>query len=160
MELRPCNIARLMTAENNHYISRLSHLRLPKVCVAVTGSNANEMVEKAEVLARDNPFIEFRLDYLPKPGLAVPRLKEFMDFHPHVVAIGTCRRVVSGGKFRGTVPAQLEILGKAALAGCQLVDVEIQTAVRLKPAQLDRLRSRRRLCFPYTTFGGPRNSTR
>src|SRR5438309_163061 len=154
MELRPCNIARLMTAENNHYISRLSHLRLPKVCVAVTGSDANEMVEKAEVLARDNPFIEFRLDYLPKPGLAVPRLKEFMDFHPHVVAIGTCRRVASGGKFRGTVPAQMEILGKAALAGCQLVDVEIQTAVRVKPAQLDRLRSKAAIVLSFHDFRG------
>src|SRR5260370_2276478 len=134
MELRPCNIARLMTAENNHYISRLSHLRLPKICVAVTGSDANEMVEKAEVLARDNPFIEFRLDYLSKPGLALPKLKEFMDFHPHVVSIATCRRVVSGGKFPGTAPAQMEILGKPALAGCQLVDVEIQTPVLLNPA--------------------------
>jgi len=154
MELRPCNIARLMTAENNHYISRLSHLRLPKVCVAVTGSDANEMVEKAEALAHDNPFIEFRLDYLSKPGLALPKLKEFMDFHPHVVAIGTCRRIVSGGRFRGTVPTQMEILGKAALAGCQLVDVEIQTAVRLKPAQLDRLRSKAAIVLSFHDFRG------
>ena len=60
-ELRPCNIARSMTAENNHYGSRLLHLRLPRVCVAIAGSDANEMLEKAEALARDNPFIELRL---------------------------------------------------------------------------------------------------
>src|SRR5258707_6813503 len=77
LRLRPCNSARSMTAAVNHYLSRVSHLRLPKICVAVTGSDANDMVEKAEAIVRDNTFIEFRLDYLPKPGLAFHRLKEF-----------------------------------------------------------------------------------
>src|SRR5215470_3949209 len=125
-----------MTAENNHYGSRVSHLRLPRVCVAIAGTDASEMLEKADALARDNPFIELRLDYLPKPGLALPKVREFAESHPHVAVIGTCRRVASGGKFRGSIPSQLELLGKVADAGCQLVDLELQTALRLKPAQL------------------------
>jgi len=141
-----------MTAENNNYVSRLLHLRLPRVCVAVTGSDADDLVQKAETLSRDNPFIEFRLDYLSRPGLALPKIKEFTDFHPHVVSIATCRRATSGGKFKGSIPAQIELLGKAAAAGCQLVDVELQTAVRLKPAQLDRLRSKAAIVLSFHDF--------
>jgi 3-dehydroquinate dehydratase/shikimate dehydrogenase len=143
-----------MTAEDNHYGSRLLHLRLPRVCVAIAGADANEMLEKAEALARDNPFIELRLDYLPKPGLALGRIREFTESHPHVAVIATCRRVASGGKFRGPIPSQLEVLGKAADAGCQLVDVELQTAIRLKPAQIDKLRAKAALVLSFHDFRG------
>ena len=141
-----------MTAENNHYGSRLLRLRLPRVCVAIAGTDASEMLEKAEVLARDNPFIELRLDYLPKPGLALGRIREFTESHPHVAVIATCRRAASGGKFRGPIPSQLEVLGKAADAGCQLVDVELQTAIRLKPAQIDKLRAKAALVLSFHDF--------
>src|SRR5436190_5755635 len=141
-----------MTAENNHYGSRLLRLRLPRVCVAIAGTDASEMLEKAEVLARDNPFIELRLDYLPKPGLALGRIREFTESHPHVAVIATCRRAASGGKFRGPIPSQLEVLGKAADAGCQLVDVELQTAIRLKPAQIDKLRAKAALVLSSHDF--------
>src|SRR5436190_1402535 len=143
-----------MTAENNHYGSRLLHLRLPRVCVAISGSDASEMMEKAEALARDNPFIEFRLDYLAKPGLALAKIREFTESHPHVAVIGTCRRATSGGKFRGSIPAQLELLGKVADAGCQLVDLEIQSAVRLRPAQLEKLRGKAALVLSFHDFKG------
>src|SRR5947208_314034 len=143
-----------MTAENNHYGSRLLRLRLPRVCVAIAGTDASEMLEKAEVLARDNPFIELRLDYLPKPGLALGRIREFTESHPHVAVIATCRRAASGGKFRGPIPSQLEVLGKAADAGCQLVDVELQTAIRLKPAQIDKLRAKAAVVLSFHDFRG------
>ena len=102
------------------YMPRLLPLRLPRVCVAVIGSDPTEMTDKAESLARDNPFLEFRLDYLSKPALALPRIKRFMESHPGTVVIATCRRVASGGKFRGSIASQLDILGKALAAGCQL----------------------------------------
>ena len=54
-------------------------MRLPRVCVAVIGSDGNEMAEKAESLVRDNSLLEFRLDYLSKPGLALPPLKRFLE---------------------------------------------------------------------------------
>ena len=101
-------------------------LRLERVCVAVTGSDASEMVEKAEALVRDNPFVEFRLDYLSTPALALPEIKRFIDFYRRS-AIATCRRVANGGKFKGTVAAEIDLLNKAAAAGCQLVDVELQS---------------------------------
>ncbi len=134
------------------YAPRLLPLRLPRVCVAVIGSDPNEMVEKAEALVRDNPFLEFRLDYLSKPGLALPRIKRFIESHPGTVVIATCRRVASGGKFKGSIASQLDILGKAAASGCQLVDVELQTASKCKPPQLQKLRTRAALILSFHDF--------
>ena len=142
----------MMAAASNNFVARLRALRLPRVCVAVIGSDAAGMVEKAESLVRDNTFLEFRLDYLPRPALALPKIKEFNEYHPHVVSIATCRRVVGGGKFRGSVASQLDILGKAAGAGCQLVDLELQSAARCKPEQLTRLRSHAALVLSYHDF--------
>ena len=138
--------------ENNHHGSRLSHLRLPRVCVAVFGSDAAQLIEKAESIVRDNTFIEFRLDYIARPALALSRIKEFTEFHPHITVIATCRRAASGGKFQGSIAAQVEILAKAAAAGCQLIDIELQTAMRLKPAQLDKLRSKAAIILSFHDF--------
>lgn len=145
-----------MTAASPNFVSRRP-LRLERVCVAVTGSDASEMVDKAEALVRDNLFLEFRLDYLSKPGLALPRIKRFIDFYPQAVVIATCRRVANGGKFKGSVAAQLDLLNKASAAGCQLVDIELQTAARCKPLQLQRLRSRAHLILSYHDFRATKN---
>ena len=134
------------------YTPRLFPLRLPRLCVAVIGSDPNELTEKAEALVRDNSFLEFRLDYLPKPGLALPRVKRFLESHPGTVVIATCRRAVNGGKFRGSIASQLDILARAAAAGCQIVDVELQTAAKSKPGQLQKLRSRAGLILSFHDF--------
>jgi 3-dehydroquinate dehydratase/shikimate dehydrogenase len=97
------------------------------------------------------------LDYLSKPGLALARIKRFTDSHPSTVVIATCRRVASGGKFRGSIASQLQVLGKAAMAGCQLVDLELQTARKLKPAQLEKLHSRAALILSFHDFRGTKN---
>src|SRR5215471_327428 len=136
------------------YLTRQVPLRLPRICVAVTGSEPGEMVDKAEALVRDNPFIEFRLDYLPRPALALPRLKRFNDYHPHVTAIATCRRATSGGKFKGSIANQLDVLSKAAAAGCQLIDIELQTAEKCKVEQIQRLRQRAALILSSHDFRG------
>jgi 3-dehydroquinate dehydratase/shikimate dehydrogenase len=127
---------------------------MPRVCLAVTGSDPSDLLEKAENLVRDNPFLEFRLDYLAKPALAVPKIKQFMEMNPHAVVIATCRRTASGGKFKGAIPAQLDLLGKAAAAGCQLVDVELQTAAKCKPEQLQKLRTKAALVLSFHDFRG------
>ena len=136
------------------YTPRLLPLRMPRVCVAVTGADASEMMEKAEALVRDNPFLEFRLDYLPKPGLAIPKIKAFMESHPGTVVIATCRRTVAGGRFRGSMASELDILAKASGAGCQLLDVELQTATKSKPAQVQKLRGRSALILSFHDFRG------
>src|SRR6202040_3569393 len=83
-----------------------------------------------------------------------PKIKRFLESHPGTMVIATCRRAVSGGKFRGSIASQLDVLGKAAAAGCQLVDVELQTAGKCKPEQLQKLRTRAALILSFHDFRG------
>src|SRR3954467_8009123 len=132
-------------------------LRLPRICVALVGTNPGDMVEKAEAVSRENPFIEFRLDYLSKPALMLPGLKKFLEYHTHVLAVATCRRAANGGKFRGTVESEVDILVKAAVAGCQIVDLSLESAAKLKPNDIEKLRSRAGLILSYHDFRGTKN---
>ena len=139
-------------AASSGYAPRLLPLRLPRVCVAVIGNDPNEMAEKAEALVRDNSFLEFRLDYLSKPGIAISRVKRFLESNPGTVVVATCRRAANGGKFKGSIASQLDVLAKAAAAGCQLIDLELQTASKCKPEQLRKLRGRAGLILSFHDF--------
>ncbi|HWB32523.1 MAG TPA: shikimate dehydrogenase [Acidobacteriaceae bacterium] len=119
---------------------QLLRSRLSKVCVAVIGSTPAEMVEKASIALKEFNFLEFRLDYLEKPLAAMPRLKQFFAENTAATAIATCRRAANGGKFAGTVAAEVEILTKAAEAGFDLADLEIESAEAIKKAGVEKLR--------------------
>src|SRR2546423_7347054 len=129
-------------------------LRLPRICVALVGTNPGDMIDKAEAVSRENPFMEFRLDYLSKPALALPGLKKFLEYHSHVLAIATCRRAANGGKFRGTVQAEVDMLLKAAAAGCQIVDLSLESAAKLKAGDFEKIRSKAGLILSYHDFRG------
>src|SRR5271166_3648095 len=131
-----------MHAASTVYASRIQRFRLPRVCVAVVGADPLNIIDRAESLVRDNPFMEFRLDYLANPAAGLPKLKHFLDLHPEATVIATCRRAVNGGKFKGSAAAQLEVLTRAAAAGFQLVDIEIQSAEMLKAGELAGLKDK------------------
>lgn len=114
--------------------------RIGKVCVAIIGSSAAEMLEKASAVVKETPFLEFRLDYLEKPLLALPKLKQFLADNTAATAIATCRRSANGGKFVGNVAAELEVLMKAATSGFQITDLELESAESLKKGDLQKLR--------------------
>jgi 3-dehydroquinate dehydratase/shikimate dehydrogenase len=133
----PASKERVVTALSPHFIRS----RIGKVCVAIIGSTPAELVEKATAAVRENTFLEFRLDYLPTPLTALPKIKQFLSERSEITAVGTCRRVATGGKFKGTIAAELEVLEKAASSGFHLVDIELQTAEALKHGQLDKLRA-------------------
>jgi 3-dehydroquinate dehydratase/shikimate dehydrogenase len=116
-------------------------LRVAKVCVAIQAGSPAELMERAEAALKDAKFLEFRLDSLPKPAAALPKLKEFLSAHRDVTAIATCRRKAFGGNFAGSLTAELEELLEAAEAGCQIVDLEVESAEEAKPAQLAKLRA-------------------
>jgi len=116
-------------------------LRVGKVCVAIQAGSPAELMERAEAALKDAKFLEFRLDSLPKPAAALPKLKEFLAAHRDVTAIATCRRKAFGGNFAGSLATELEELLKAAEAGCQIVDLEVESAEEAKPAQLAKLRT-------------------
>ena len=141
-----------MRASASSYASRIHRFRLPRVCVPVVGSDAPTMIERAESVVRDNAFLELRLDYLSQPAAALPKLKSFLEMHPEATVIATCRRAVNGGKFKGSVAAELAILLKAADAGFPLVDIELQSAKSLKADQLRGLTDRVGLIISYHDF--------
>ena len=109
--------------------------------MAIAASSPQEMIRKASEAARENPFLEFRLDYLPNPADGISKIRKFLYELGEVTAIATCRRSPNGGKFKGSIRAEIEILEKAIAAGCDLIDIEIETAEKLKPAELERIRS-------------------
>ncbi len=116
-------------------------LRLAKLCVAIQGSSPVELMDRAEDAVRHFKFLELRLDSLSKPANALPYVKQFLAEHKDVTVIATCRRKTHGGGFDGPLAAQLEILTKAAQAGCQIIDLEVESAEEAKSAQLNKLRS-------------------
>jgi 3-dehydroquinate dehydratase / shikimate dehydrogenase len=136
---------------------RFLPLRLPKVCLALSADTVEDMLATAESMAQDNPFIEFRLDYLKQPLAALPKIHRFLETHQYVTAIGTCRRADNGGKFKGSLASQLDVLTKAHAAGCQIVDLELQSALKSKPEAIARLRSRAGLILSFHDFRATRN---
>jgi 3-dehydroquinate dehydratase/shikimate dehydrogenase len=120
--------------------TQLLRTRIGKICVAIIGTTAAEMIEKANAVVKETPFLEFRLDYLEKPANALPKLKQFLSDNTAATAIATCRREANGGKFTGSLAAEMEVLSKAAAAGFQLVDLELESAEVLKKGELQKLR--------------------
>src|ERR1700755_3576388 len=112
--------------------SQFLRSRIGKICVAIIGSTAAEMLEKASAVVKETPFLEFRLDYLEKPLLALPKLKSFLAENTAVTAIATCRRTANGGKFSGNIAAEIEVLSKAAAAGFHIVDVDLGSVAAMK----------------------------
>lgn len=145
-----------MSSRSDTYTPRFLPVRLPRICVPITASNPAEMVQKADNIVRDNSFIEFRLDYLSKPALALQKIKIFVEYHPEALIIATCRRAAYGGKFRGSAASEVDILVKAANQGCHLLDLELETAAQLKPADFTRLRRSANLILSTHDFNGTR----
>jgi 3-dehydroquinate dehydratase/shikimate dehydrogenase len=113
---------------------------LGKLCVAIQAVSPQELIERAEAALADSRFLEFRLDSLPKPASAMPTVKEFLAAHRDATVLATCRRKQFGGLFTGSLKAELEVLQAAAEAGCQIVDLEVESAEEAAPRQLDHLR--------------------
>jgi 3-dehydroquinate dehydratase / shikimate dehydrogenase len=115
--------------------------RVGKLCIAIQAASPSELVERAETGLRNTRFLEFRLDTLPKPVAALPYLRQFLSEHRDVIAIATCRRKENGGQFSGSLQAELSLLSDAAAAGCQIVDLEIESAEQSKHVQIAKLRA-------------------
>ena len=114
--------------------------RINKVCAAVIGATSAELIEKASGIVKETPFLEFRLDYLEKPLQATAKIQQFLEENTVATVIATCRRAENGGRFEGSVAAEVDVLCKAAQAGCQMIDLELESAEALKKSELAKLR--------------------
>ena len=144
----------------------LPRLRVGKLCVAIQASSPAELIERAETALKgmtpDPKFLELRLDSLPKPASALGKVKEFLAAHRDTTAIATCRRKEFGGGFAGPLKAELEVLLAAAEAGCQIVDLEVESAEEAAPRQWEQLRAKLRaagaaLMVSFHDFSSTRN---
>lgn len=115
-------------------------MQLGKLCVAIQAGEAAELMERAGMALKDAKFLEFRLDSIPRPAAALAEVQKFMAEHRDVTAIATCRRKENGGNFAGSLAAEFEVLLKAAQAGCQIVDLEVESAEGARPARLEKFR--------------------
>ena len=116
-------------------------MRLGKLCVAVQGSTPAELLDRATAVLPDCRFLELRLDALAKPAAALGPIQRLLADRRDVTAIATCRRKAGGGHFAGSLNSEIELLQKAAEAGCQIVDLEIESAEQLSRPQLARFRA-------------------
>jgi 3-dehydroquinate dehydratase/shikimate dehydrogenase len=126
-------------------LPRLRLDNLSKLCVAIQASSPAELIERAETALRgmtpESRFLELRLDSLPKPAAALPKVKEFLAAHRDTTVIATCRRKQFGGLFEQSLGAELEVLLAAADAGCQIADLEVESAEEAKTEQLASFRA-------------------
>ncbi len=78
-----------------------SHLRQTAGPVAVAVGGPEMFQAAQQTIATGHRFFEFRLDSLPTPEEALPRLAAFLHQHPGTTAIATCSRTENGGHHTG-----------------------------------------------------------
>jgi len=112
------------------------------ICAVVAAKQPGAMARQLREARRETRLVELRLDWLASEHKIVRflgRLRRRPRHHARVALIATCRRREAGGQFAGTVAAQLALLRLASECGCAWVDVEIETAERLRQGALRRL---------------------
>jgi 3-dehydroquinate dehydratase/shikimate dehydrogenase len=114
--------------------------RLGKLCVAIQADSPAALLGRVEEALADSKFLELRLDSLPEPAAAVSGIKGFLAEHRDVTLIATCRRKQLGGNFVGSLSEEFAILLAAAEAGCQIVDLEVESAEEATKAALGQFR--------------------
>lgn len=111
---------------------------LPRICIALGLPDAGKLLEHARREAElGERFLEFRLDYLPRPEEGIEAIRKFLELYPDATLLATCRRHQNHGRFNGSIEEQFRILLAAAEAGARAVDVEIESAeAPLAPLEL------------------------
>jgi 3-dehydroquinate dehydratase/shikimate dehydrogenase len=133
-------------------------VKLPRICIAATGNSPAELLECARRSLRETRFVELRLDWLENPAEAVAQIPRLLSHgksygeERSVVLQATCRRRPNGGRFSGSVTRQIELLRRAAEAGCQVLDLEIESAESAGAAAVAALRQSALLILSFHDF--------
>ncbi len=131
---------------------------MPRICISATGDEPQALLECAQRALEHGRFVELRLDWLrqPESGLTVVRrlLESRSSNRKASAAIlqATCRRVANGGRFRGSVAAQMKFLYQAIVAGCPVVDLEIESAESAGAEAVESLRQRAAVILSWHHF--------
>ncbi len=117
---------------------------VPRIFVTLAAATLSDMEAQADRVSGTPVGYELRLDYLQDSADIETRLHQMLLRLHSTQMIATCRRAKAGGLFRGSVEQQIAILAAAVRAGCQWVDIEIESVKRggtsvlqqLKPAKV------------------------
>lgn len=105
----------------------------PRIFVSLAPPNLDVAEAHIETLGTSPPIgFELRLDYLRDNSGLEHDLHKMLARLRYPQMIATCRRVDAGGHFLGSVAEQIELLAAAARAGCQWVDIEIESVKALR----------------------------
>ncbi len=127
---------------------------LPKVCIALGLPTVEKLLEQADKeVAAGECFLEFRLDYLNRPEAGLKAVAAFLEKHPDVSLLVTCRRHQNHGKYNGVIDDQMKILNAAIDAGAHAIDVEIETAEKTIE-RLEHMRAKAHLIVSWHNYEG------
>lgn len=122
---------------NLHVLSPMPLLpaNLPRLCVALGFPTADQLSKVAAREYKDGvTFFEVRLDHLSEPAAGLQFIRRFRQAHPETHILATCRHRHAHGQFSGAMERQIAILKDAAAAGAFMVDLEIESAEKMKAA--------------------------
>ena len=131
---RPCPPRRIYRLVLPRYCesecARPKSLAPDRLCAVVAARSAAAAIEQLRVAKNTAKarVVELRLDFLA--GRAqIDTLLSWVARQPRKpILIATCRRLPAGGRFKGSIEAEIAILRRAVEAGCRWCDVEIETA--------------------------------
>jgi 3-dehydroquinate dehydratase/shikimate dehydrogenase len=119
-------------------------LGLSKICAVIAAPDAEAMHAQLSRALRLTRMAELRLDWLSDDRQISIFLRHLAISRPRATLIATCRRRDAGGKYRGTISAQLAHLAEAIRAGCVWYDLEIETVRKCSKELLSGLLGRGR----------------
>ncbi len=112
----------------------------PRIFVSLTAPTVSAMEALATRASGVPVGYELRLDYLHDFSQLEMQLRQMLAHLHFPQTIATCRLAGAGGMLQGTPENQLAILSAAVRAGCQWVDVEIESVEKAGVAMLRELR--------------------
>ncbi len=127
----------------------------PRIFVTLAGPSLRVLEAQANRISGPATGFELRLDYLQDKSNLAAQLRQVLTRLHFPPTIATCRRIQAGGHFRGTISEQVGLLAAAVRAGCQWVDIELESLSRVGSELLRRLRPARVVVSYHNSRGTP-----
>ncbi len=112
----------------------------PRIFVSLAAPTLSALEALATHVAGVPVGYELRLDHLQDFSQLESQLHQMLVRLHSPQTIATCRMTAAGGKFKGTLADQAAILSAAVRAGCQWIDIEIESLQKGSQALLKELK--------------------
>ena len=108
----------------------------PRIFITLAGPSLAALETRASHLSGGGVGYELRLDYLRDFTQLEDSIRQWLARLHVPQTIATCRREAAGGTFKGSIEEQAAVLGAAVRAGCQWVDIELESIKEAGPQLL------------------------